>query len=630
VDIKVEGLKWSSVDFVKSKLGLVKGSKVTPLNLREALRRLYRGDYFSDIEFQGEFSNDTLLILIVKVKENPRLGKYKFKGAKKINGKELADSLNLRKGEPISERKKFEWRTKILGLYVKKGYLRAEVDIIVKEPNERGFSDVVFNIKEGEKFKIGSIEIEGNENIPDSILKSKMKNKEEGIFGRGNFKEDEWYADLERIEDYYRNHGFPNAKVDSFHFDYKRGFVYIKIYVTEGKKYRFGNVYFEGNELFSEEFLKKRITLRNKTPWYIKLARLKKPIPWEEDLYSVEVLGRAIGEIGGLYADSGYIYVRVIPKETIRGDSIIDVTFKIDEGERIKVRKIEIVGNVKTKEWVIRRELDIFPGEYFSREKLAKSQRDLYFLNYFENVSIETEDTPDSGYVDIIFKVKEKFTGTMGLGISYSGPEGISYYIQYQQPNFIGRGQTITLYAQYGRRVRNYQLGFREPWLYGKPYSVGIDLHDLTRIIPQFDERRSGGEISFSFPFSNDYWRMRFSYSLEDMYISRVGSSYERIFSDWLSKPFLSSTLTWIILRDSRDRVFNAIRGSRISYQFELTGGPLRGDVHYHKHIFEAAKYIPIKEKWISLFRVKGGIGAGIYETSDIPGYALFWLDRMA
>jgi len=626
VEIQVEGLKWSSVDFVESKLGLVKGSKVTSLNLREALKRLYRGDYFSDVEFYGEFKNDTLLTLIIKVSENPRMGEYKFKGTKKIKDREIADSLNLRRGEPVSPRKKFDWKKKILDMYIKKGYLKAEVEIVVKDPDERGFSEVIFDIREGEKFKIGAIEFEGNANIADSILKKVMKNKEEGLFGKGSFKEEEWLKDIERIEDYYRNNGFPNAEVDSFHFEYKRGLVYIKIYVTEGKKYRFGNVFFEGNELLSDQFLEKRVSLRRKTPWYIKLARLKKPIPWEEDLYSQDILWKSTSEIAGLYADSGYLYTQVFPQETVREDSIIDVTFKIKEGERIKIRKIEIVGNSKTKEWVIRRELDILPGEYFSRKKLLKSQRDLYFLNYFESVTVEPKPTPDSGYVDLIFKVKEKFTGTIGLGISYSGPDGFSYYLQYQQPNFIGRGQTISFFAQYGGKIKNYQLGFTEPWLFGKPYSAGIDLHDLFRVQPQFYERRSGGEISFSFPLINDYWRMRFSYSLEKMYISDVSSYYKGIFSDLPANPFISSTFSWIIARDSRDRVFNATEGSRIFYQFELTGGPLSGDVNFYKHIIEAMKYIPFKEKWISLFRVKGGVGAGIYETWDIPGYALFWL----
>ena len=611
-EVRVENARWWPQSQLVVPLSRLQGRPLDLLQLRETLKRL--GKLHEYRTLRAFLKGDTLLL---RVEENPRVGRLEIQGASRIKPRYLQDTLKIQAGDPISARKRFLWERILREYYHGKGYAAAEIRIDVGRPDSlTGEAPVTVKIREGDRIRIRRIEVVGNKSFPDPVLEKLLRNREKTWYRRGWFRPEYWEEDLAKIEDFYREKGFPEARVDSTHLVFRDSWLYATIYLTEGPRFRFHEIAFEGNKQFPERVLRSKLKFRPTDP------------------YNPRKIEESIAELSGLYADSGYLYVSIQPKETLEEDTLVSVTFRIREGHRVKVRLIEITGNTKTWDPVIRRELDIFPGEYFSRVKLIKSQRDLYFLNYFQNVEVDFKPTQDSTLIDLVFRVEEKETGTLGLGASYSQLEKAFLYLQYQQPNFLGRGQRTMALVEYGGRRRNFQLGFTEPWLGGKPYSLGFNVYHLERNIfagasSLYEERRTGGDVTFSRPLWNDYWRVTLSYKLEDVAVSNIAENLleNPYFREWAEKgPQLTSRLSFSIRRDSRDRAFNASHGSIGSYYVELAGGPLAGEVHYHKHIAEGVYYLPIFEKFVVVFLAKGGVIEGLQKPSDVPFYERFFL----
>jgi len=609
--VTINGVKWGSETVYRTVFDIREGQRIDILTLRSVLKKAYRTEYFSDLAVKG-IIKENCIDLIFDIKENPRLREISFQGNKKVKSKKIVDTLDIHKGIPLSPATLFRWKHFIEEMYRDKGYYGTKVEIKVGEVDEKGFADATVSIHEGKKARIKKIEFVGNHEIPDTKLKKAMKTKEKKWpFRSGKLEDEKFQEDLDRIVDYYRDHGFLEARVDSFKIDTRDKEIYIKIFVFEGQKYRLGRLDFQGNSLFSSDFLKKLVKLK------------------EGDVFSQKKLDESLANIAGLYGDSGYIYVNILPEQHVREDSILDLTLHVFENHRVRVRKIDIEGNTKTLDEVIRREIDLLPGEYFSRQKVIKSQRDLYYLNYFENIAVDFRPTEDSSLIDLVFKVKEKYTGTVGLGASYSKLDGLSFYFQIQQPNFLGRGEIIGALVEYGGSRRNFQFNFTEPWLFGRKQSLGLELYHLTHYLPDYDEKRVGGSISYSRVVFNDYWRFSTTYQLERTEVYNIDETLleSPYFKSWSEAgPLLSSSITFGIKRDTRDRSFNATKGSITSYTIELSGGPLMGDVHFHKHNFQRVNLFPFKEKFISVFSIKGGYVGGLYKPDSVPFYERFFL----
>ncbi len=648
-NIEVEGTRWTSPEYVISRSGLSKG-KFSPVDVSLGIRRLYKDGFFKSISVFAKPVADSVFDITIQVEENPRLGKLSIEGLKHLNRKKLRDSLSIKKGMYVSNEKIFSWQRKIEELLKGKGYYMAEVSAERRKSQREGFVDIILKVKEGPPVRIKEIEVIGNKSFSDKILESLLRNREKNWHRKGKFKENYWYEDLVKIEKFYHNHGFPWASVDSTTKELKDGWLYLNIYVTEGKRVHFGDIHFEGNTVFDTSFLYENIALIPPKPTLKdRYNSIFKGIKWDPTLYNEERLQKAVTEIAGLYADSGYLYVQVFPEKNFKEDTIVDITFRIKENYRMKVRLVDIRGNKKTHDPVIRREIVLYPGDYFSKTKLIQSQRNLFFLNYFSNVSADFRETPDTTHIDLIFHVEEKSVGQLGLGATYSQYEGPGIYFQMQEPNFQGRGQSVSAMVQYTSKSRNYQLSFTEPWYRGRPISVGFDIHDYMRYYPQFKEWRQGGSVSYSRLLWNRYSRISFTYTIERQRLFDLATPEK--YANYQMVPALAS-LTTRIVWDRRDRSFNATRGSRLSYEFEISGGLLGGEyfplpifvilaapysyelsqelakgaADFHLHILEGIQYVPIFNKLISVSRVKAGFVSGFIDYNKVPFTRLFWL----
>ncbi len=637
--IDLPELKWGvSPEFVSTQMGIGVGDRVSYGDIDSAVVRLFSTGDYEDVKIYGTVVGQGQIALRVDLKQVPRISGWEFKFVRKIKKSKLEDTLKIFKDRGATKYRLFAIQKTIEGMYHDKGYLKAKVEVQLLEPDDKGRVKVRIIVDEGEKFKIGKIEIEGNTAFSDHQLAGHLQNKEQNwwrrLFRQGKFDEEKWHQDMANLEKFYKDHGYPKARVDSFKMDYQNnGKMKITVFITEGPHYKFGKVEFEGNKVFSDEHLSKVANLKGPRSW---LDRIKYNVfwrtPYHNDDYNKSRIDLAVNNISGAYADSGYIYSRVTPQETGIGDSIMDVKFKIDENWKVRVRKIDIEGNTRTYDYVIRRELDLMPGEYFNRDKAVKSIRDLYYLNYFENVDLKFRHLPDSEWVDVVFVVKERPTGQIGAGASYSGLDGLFFNASLSEPNFLGRGQKINLMLDWGSRRQNYQIGFTEPWLFGKPRSLGGSIYSLTRYYPfQYNQNSRGFNATYSQWMWSDLWRISFGYRLEFIKVYDISSAYQGLpLSEfWADRDrLLSSAGTVIFSYDSRNRFFNAFRGMSSSYSFTLTGGPFGGDVSYTKHGINLVFYknLFVKEKLVSVLNLKWGSLFGITSGAQIPFYEFYAL----
>ncbi|MEN3046674.1 MAG: outer membrane protein assembly factor BamA [Candidatus Hydrothermales bacterium] len=622
-DIKVEGNINVSTDFIINTSGLKKGEYIKEADIRDALKRLYSTRNFKNISielFKAEKENE--VIALIKLEELPRVEGIKIEGTRKIKDKEIIEKINLIRGSPLSGSDIKEAENKIISLYREKGFSGTKVETELIKTKKEGFVDVLFKIHEGKKAKIKEIDIVGNENFPDKKIEILLRNREKNWYRKAIYKEEYFEEDLSKIEEFYKNNGFIDIKVDSFKINPEGDWLYIKIYLTEGKKFYFGDYSFEGNKFFDETTLSKKLKLKKG-----KVFSLKKFI-------------ESIQEIQGLYADSGFLLVKVIPEEKrkseIRKESselkvdTISVIFHIKEGNPCYVNKINIVGNERTREYVIRRELDIFPGDKFNRQKVIKSLRDLYFLNYFEKVDFSFEILEDSERVDLIFKVKDKPTGTLQAGGSYSVVQKGSLILSVSENNLFGRGQQVSLSLELGVYRQNIRFDFTEPWLFQRHYLFGFDVHHYIDVFPgEYSVQRTGFSLSFARPYDvNEYIWTSTRYELDRNRVFDFSAGYNPIEIFDLRKekwPKIVSKTINAIYYDSRDRKFNTRKGLRSEYRLTLSGGIFLGDEHFHRHVISYSYYKSfLKERIVPTFNIKLGFIYPYSKARPIPVYEYF------
>ncbi len=609
--VKIDSLKCGDPAFYKSFINFKQGKSVSIPDIDRVIRKLVKSNYASQAKVQVSRDSGNFVDITLNIRENPRIDTIIFKGNKKISRKVLADTISIKPGLPYSEEQAFETARFIEHMYARKGYNQAEVS-----PSFKFISScqgiLTLNVKEHKKNVIKSIEIVGAFKFNAHKILKKLKNKPKGFLRSGKFDEEKFNTDIKTVTDFYHNRGFPEATVDSYNIKHQGKYIYIKIYVTEGKKYYFGTYSFEGNKLFDRKTLDGMVIFR------------------PGRAFSSEKLKKTVQNIASAYGDSGYIYLNVLPDEEIANDSTINLNFKITENNRIRIREIGIKGNTKTYDNVIRRELTLFPGDYFSRKQAIKSQRNLYYLNYFKNLSLDFRPVAeDSSLIDLSIKVEEKPTGTFGVGATYSQLDGLSAYLQMQEPNFLGRGEIAGGMIEYGGKRRNFSLNFTEPWIGGRRRSVGFSLYHTIHYLPDYNERKTGGSVNYSEAIFNDYTKIGFGYTIEKNYVYDISAPYQDLpyYEEWISKgPVLTSTGSINFQRDTRDRSFNAMKGAKTLVTMEIAGGPFLGDVDFIKTEFEQAKLFNYRGKLISALRIKAGLLNGLKQNNDVPFYERFFL----
>jgi len=604
--LSVEGNKTADANFIKLSSGLALGELITNEDVQTALRQLWSLNMFQDAQVLLDREVGDGVYLIIKVEESPRLDKIEYAGNKKLKKKDLEKELDLFKGQVVSPGDLAKARRKLKKVYEKKGYLLAEIEAKT-EPADTGRVNLKLNIAEGSKVQIKAISFIGNVAFADGKLRKQLKKtKQDSWLRGGDFDEKKYREDLDKVVDFYRAHGYRDAELlgDSIYYGADKKDMFIDIRVNEGIKYYIGKISWEGNKLFPDKLLAALLGFQS------------------SEVYSAEKLQKAVSErLGSLYYDSGYIFATVNPVEKPTDSSKVDLHFLITEGNPVTINKIRIAGNTKTKEKVIRRELYLRPGDTFSREALMRSQREVFVLNYFADVKPDVQPISDEK-VDVSLEVTEKSTDTANMSAGWSERDKLIGSIGLAFNNFRGNGQRLSLDWNFGRFYRSFQLGFSEPWLLDTPTLAGLNIFYTRRAEGygyEFSQNSRGGSMRAGrrLRWPDNYFRTDWVYRLQTVeYGDFVGSladpeTRRRLGFD--EGNLTSSSITHIFSRNSLNRPEFPTAGAQVSLSSELSGGPLQGNVGYHKHILQADWFSPT-------------FGGLVWNTNFQMGY----MDRLA
>ncbi len=589
--VEFSGLINVKVRDAKANIKTKKGDVFNQKNVSDDVEKLLSTGYFDNVEVL--FDEDTKK-LIFKVQEKPYIKKIEFRGNKKISSGKLREEIVLKEKEYFDETKLFDSRTKIFELYDEKGYVDTLVNTekIVDQQNK---VHLIFLITEGKKVVVDKVDIEGNVKYSQKKIRSLMETKRKKIFREYKLK-----TDLEKINDFYKNRGYYDVKVSTpqIVYDDDKQLVKIKLTIYEGLLYKINNITFHGNKVYSDKKLYKLLSIK------------------KNSVYNQEILNISIQSIYEIYADEGYLGLKVEPEITKNSEKgLIDIKFLIEENNKVYVDKIYISGLTSTKEEVVRREVLLSEGEVFSNRKLRRSLEKIYNLGFLDDVKVDLQPGGLADTVDIEISILEGRPGMLSAGAGYSSVDQLVGNLQFSHLNLFGRAQRLNLMWEFGARRQNYEISWTEPWWLKKPMSLNISLYDTVRqreygtVYSAYKEQRQGLGLSLG-PRISEYFSLVFSYSYENVRIYDVSS----LVTDSISEgKRLTSSFTSQIIQDTRDNIFDASRGMRNSVSLQLAGfSVLGGDVKFYKPIIRSSLFIPTFWKFVLSFNTTLGYIEGI------------------
>ncbi len=635
--ISVEGNKTADASTVIANSGLKIGDEIQipfDQSIADAIKQLWSLNLFSDVKILIEKHVGNGVFLLIKVKEYPRFEKVVIQGNDKESTSDIEDKIDLQRGQILKPQDETRIKEAILKLYEKDGYLNAEVkmehfvyftadttknDIDVVWRNEKDFSDeytvkydrnensyfnlidkiksrilLMIRIKENRKVVVKKIEFVGNKAFSDSKLRGEMKNTSEKVWWQfwnsAEFDPKKFDEDKKSIIEFYRSKGYRDATIlsDSLIYSNDKKDLTILIHVYEGPQYHIRNITWEGNTVFPDKVLNERLGF-------------KKGDIYDYKKFMENLKGnKAQTDVSSLYLNNGYLMFNATPIETKVDDDSMDVNIRIDEKNQFRIGKVDIAGNDKTKDKVIRRELYTIPGDYFNRGLLLRSIQQLANLKYFNveklygpngiNTSLKNDST-----VNLTYNVEEKSSDYLNASVGYSGSFGFSGAIGVTLSNFaldhpftMGGGQILSFNWQFGvsNIYRTFSLGFTEPWLYDTPTLVGFNIFD-TRQQYYYDMSQRGASVKvgrrLNWPDNYFYLQGMFQYQYND--IINGGGYYTQ-------GKYNQFTLGATLSRKDIDNPIFPSRGSDIQLTAQISGGPfLPGDLNYYQLNFQTEWY---------------------------------------
>jgi len=659
VDVKFVGPASVSEEFIRSNIKLKPGLGYQPGLTQDDVHFLYGTGQFYNIRVQVDQADDGGVVLTYVVQVRPRITEIKFEGNKKLSDSKLKKKVTVKVGEALDEQKVFTDVQEIKKLYEKNGLSDTTVKYVLNIEELTGHGTVTFHVEESPKVKIKDVEFLGANNFKQKTLRSQLKTTRRWSFswltGSGYFEQDDFDGDRDRLADYYRNHGYLDFEIKDVKFDRPNtNTLYIKYYVNEGRQYKVGDVKITGNKIFTDAEI--AAGLHGVHDYEHSKAKLGvHGLPMDTgDVFTPDGLTKDSDLLEDFYGSKGYIDVsegqalhinRVANVET----GTMDVEFILDDSEKAHVQKIEIRGNLKTKDKVIRRELAISPGDVFDMVRVKVSKQRLEGLDFFDKVDARPEpiDPPTPGQKNLVINVDEKNTGNFTVGAGFSSVDSLVGYAEVSQSNFdlfhppyfTGGGQKIRLRVQLGTLRQDYELSFVEPWFLDRKLSLGVDLyrHELDFESPNniFNETRTGAKISLTRALGSDFLIGSVSATVEDVGIS--------LNSGWHAAGPLGNVVRNVpnaILAENGDNVFGRLGGSlaydtrnsvqlpnhgqRTEFNVEVSSG----DKSYYKAELTSSWYFPgLLKGHVIEIGGRAGVADGLGgSSSDVPFYDRFYL----
>jgi outer membrane protein insertion porin family len=522
VKVDIAGNKRISEDEMVAYLGTMRvGKKFTPEGMSKDVHELYNSGFFDDVEVDLQRADQGVRLRVV-VRERPSVKEINFSGASALETTDLTEALSVevKLGSILSHPAIRRGIQKIRDKYAEKGYFLAEASYEVT-PLKNNEVAIKFTIREHEAVTVRRVTFIGNHSIPDDELRDIMLTGQSSIleFGAGGpFRQDAFERDVLVINALYYDRGFLSVQVATprVMLTPDRTGIEITLSINEGPRYKIRSL-----RVFERDADGKEIEPIGGRRALREMVRAK-----PGDFFNRAELAKDLQAVQTLYRDAGYANVDAPPETNLDPDTAeVDVAVPIRRNQLVYFGRVEIRGNTKTRDKVIRRELEIKERELFSETKLELSKRRVTSLGYFERVDISTEQGDDPEHVNVNIEITEKPTGTFQIGAGFSSIESFIATAQVQQANLFGNGQSLALQAQISGLRQLIDLRLFEPYFLDSVFSASFNIYDQLRVFNDFSQTSAGGSITFGYPLIQPRLRASLTYTLENNEISRSTTS---------------------------------------------------------------------------------------------------------
>ncbi len=590
-------------------LGRVKsviGSSFNPSLLSEDIRAIFGLGFFDDVQLKVEDFEGGVKITFV-VSERPFVRDVEFAGNKEVSKSDLQEKIDLKLGSvynPVDVQRAVE---KLRDFYEDEGYFEVQIT-----PNVEKFADgdvrVVFSVAEGRQIKIDRILFKGNAGLADQLIKDNLATKERQYFIlRGKVQRQRLDEDVERIIALYNDYGYIQARVDStdVRVDRAKALVTLTFTIVEGPQFRVAEVKITGVTLLPEQEVRRQAPFKS------------------GDVFSRSALRESVKSIESLYSRIGRASADVnVKTEQVAGQNAFNIAFEIVEGPEVDVERINITGNVRSQDKILRREIPLHEGDLYTLQKRDRARQRLVNLGYFEKVEVTTQPGSDKTKIIVNVEVTERPTGLFSLGGGYSSIDSLVGSIDLAQRNFLGRGWEASVRVRAGARTQQAVISFTEPWFLDRPLAVGFDIFSTDRTYTEYRYRSLGAGPRIGHPFA-EYWRWTLLYRLSQdrlTDLSALAATPDLVEQEGTK---ITSLVSGSVTRDTRDLVASPTKGGQISVGMDFAG--LGGDWRYGKASAFVTRYQPIWLDHILAARVEGGYGFG-WGRLGLPIFERYYL----
>ena len=564
--------------------------------VEEDIAALYKTGAIQNVRIFAQPEGDGVKV-IVAVQTRAILREIEISGAERIKPGRLRKEIKLKLNQAVDEKQLEEARQKIIEVYQGRGFTDVSVQFRVDPIDEkRGTARVVYTVNEGVKGAVRQVHFEGNAHFSEKVLRKQMKTRAKTLVyfldKSGRFDEVQLEQDLDKVREFYQNHGYIDVEIKNVRRERtEKGPMIITIVIAEGPQYHVRKLTVTGYQHTREDRIRGLLKMK------------------EGSVYSPKQLRDDAKAVADAYGSGGYVDLVILPEGAPAGPALIDVAYKIEEGDRSFVNRINIEGNTRTKDKVIRREVLVAPGDVFNTVRVDVTKKRLENLGYFAKVETYPEETDIPGRKDLNILLQEKRTGSLSFGGGFSTVDKLVGFVELTQgnfdlfnwPSFTGGGQKFRLRIQYGTQRRDFILTVTEPYFLDRRLSLTGQLFytEANYLSALYDQRNYGFMFELRKPI-NSYMYLTLGYTLQDIDIFNVaGSAPDFIQSQ--KGSFVESKLFSSIVVDSRDNALLSHRGQRITFSPMIAGGFLGGDTQIYGLDLEGSQYFHLPKDLILL-----------------------------
>jgi len=601
IEVEYTGPETVSKERILAQMRMKVGQPFNSAMVEQDVEALYKSGAVLNVRIFAEPEGDGVKV-IVRVQTRSIVREIVIDGAERIKAKRLRKEIKLRLNQPIKEEQLEEARQKIIEVYQAHGFTDVNVQFRVDPIDERrGTARVVFTVNEGAKGAVSQIRFEGNLHFSDWRLRKEMKTKRKTIVSfidkSGRLDEAQLQQDLDSIREWYQNHGFIDVEIKDVRRERNtKGTLTITIVIAEGPQYHVGKVTVSGEKVAKEESIRALLKMK------------------EGSVYSPKQLHDDAKAVADAYGSGGYVDLVITPESTPAGPALVDVHYKIEEGERSFVNRVTIAGNTRTKDKVIRREVLVAPGDVFNTVRADLTKKRLENLGYFSKVETYPEETDVPGRKDLTILVQEKRTGSFSFGAGFSTIDQLVGFAELTQgnfdlfnwPTFTGGGQKFRLRVQYGTQRKDFLLNVTEPYFLDRRLSLSGQLFytEADYLSVEYNQRNYGFTIDLRKPITSFIY-VSLGYQLQDIDIFDV-SSGASAFIKSQEGSFTESKIISSVVFDRRDNALLTRTGQRITLAPFVAGGFLGGNTQIYGWDLEGSQYFRLK--WDTILLINGEI----------------------